>query len=57
MLTNQLNSIARDDVKIMNRADLTNRLVAKLRHEEAVIGGIGHTNWDLWESGQRPQNV
>ena len=55
MLTNQLNSIARDDVKIMNRADLTNRLVAKLRHEEAVIGGIGHTNWDLWESGQRPQ--
>jgi thiamine pyrophosphate-dependent acetolactate synthase large subunit-like protein len=40
----------------MNRSDLTRRLVAKLKQEEAVIGGIGHTNFDLWASGQRPQN-
>ena len=40
----------------MNRFDLTRRLVAKLRREEAVIGGIGNTNFDLWSAGQRPQN-
>ncbi len=56
MPTNQMNTNSRDAVKIMNRADLTKRLVSKLHAEEAVIGGIGHTNWDLWVSGQRPQN-
>jgi thiamine pyrophosphate-dependent acetolactate synthase large subunit-like protein len=40
----------------MNRFELTRRLVAKLRHEEAVIGGIGNTNFDLWAAGRRPQN-
>ena len=40
----------------MNRFDLTSRLVAKLKHEEAVIGGIGNTNFDLWSAGHRPQN-
>ena len=40
----------------MNRFDLTKRLVGKLKHEEAVIGGIGNANFDLWASGQRPQN-
>ncbi len=40
----------------MNRFDLTSRLVAKLKHEEAVIGGIGNTNFDLWAAGHRPQN-
>jgi thiamine pyrophosphate-dependent acetolactate synthase large subunit-like protein len=40
----------------MNRFDLTRRLVAKLRGEEAVVAGIGNTNFDLWASGQRPQN-
>jgi thiamine pyrophosphate-dependent acetolactate synthase large subunit-like protein len=30
--------------------------VAKLHADEAVIGGIGNTNFDLWASGQRPQN-
>ena len=25
-------------------------------NEEAVIGGIGNTNFDLWAAGQRPQN-
>src|SRR5512133_292380 len=49
-------SQARAGAKIMNRSDLTRRLVARLRKEEAVIGGIGHTNFDLWAAGQRPQN-
>ena len=42
--------------KVMNRADLTRRLVARLKAGEAVIGGIGNTNFDLWASGQRPEN-
>ncbi|HZQ12957.1 MAG TPA: thiamine pyrophosphate-dependent enzyme [Pseudolabrys sp.] len=44
------------NAKVMNRFELTKRLVAQLKHEEAVIGGIGNTNFDLWSSGQRPQN-
>jgi thiamine pyrophosphate-dependent acetolactate synthase large subunit-like protein len=40
----------------MNRFELTKRLTAQLKHEEAVIGGIGNANFDLWSSGQRPQN-
>jgi thiamine pyrophosphate-dependent acetolactate synthase large subunit-like protein len=56
MSTPDFGSIGRDAAKVMNRADLTRRLVARLKHEEAVIGGIGHTNFDLWASGQRPQN-
>src|SRR5271163_3713987 len=44
------------NTKVMNRFDLTSRLVAKLKNEEAVVGGIGNTNFDLWASGQRPQN-
>jgi len=44
------------NLKVMNRLDLTKRLVARLKRDEAVIGGIGNTNFDLWEAGQRPQN-
>jgi thiamine pyrophosphate-dependent acetolactate synthase large subunit-like protein len=44
------------NTKVMNRFDLTSRLVTKLKHEEAVIGGIGNTNFDLWAAGHRPQN-
>ena len=44
------------NTKVMNRFDLTSRLVARLKHEEAVIGGIGNTNFDLWSAGHRPQN-
>jgi len=44
------------NAKVMNRFELTTRLVAQLKHEEAVIGGIGNANFDLWSSGQRPQN-
>ena len=44
------------NAKVMNRSELTKRLVGQLKHEEAVIGGIGNANFDLWASGQRPQN-
>ena len=46
----------RDQAKVMNRFDLTKRLVARLKHDEAVIGGIGYTNFDLWAAGRRAQN-
>jgi len=44
------------NVKVMNRFDLTKRLVAQLKHDEAAIGGIGNANFDLWACGPRPQN-
>jgi thiamine pyrophosphate-dependent acetolactate synthase large subunit-like protein len=44
------------NAKVMNRFELTKRLVAQLKRDEAVIGGIGNANFDLWVSGQRPQN-
>jgi thiamine pyrophosphate-dependent acetolactate synthase large subunit-like protein len=44
------------NAKVMNRFDLTKRLVGKLDRDEAVIGGIGNSNFDLWMAGQRPQN-
>jgi thiamine pyrophosphate-dependent acetolactate synthase large subunit-like protein len=43
------------NTKVMNRFDLTQRLVAKLK-DEAVIGGIGNANFDLFGAGKRPQN-
>jgi len=50
------NQIPAHNTKVMNRFDLTSRLVAKLNKQEAVIGGIGNTNFDLWAAGHRPQN-
>jgi len=44
------------NTKVMNRFDLTSRLIGRLKNEEAVIGGIGNTNFDLWAAGHRPQN-
>lgn len=44
------------NTKVMNRFDVTKRLIAKLKHEEAVVGGIGNTNFDLWAAGHRAQN-
>jgi thiamine pyrophosphate-dependent acetolactate synthase large subunit-like protein len=44
------------NTKVMNRFDITSRLVGRLKQEEAVIGGIGNTNFDLWAAGHRPQN-
>jgi thiamine pyrophosphate-dependent acetolactate synthase large subunit-like protein len=51
----------RDQAKIMNRFDITKRMVGLLHHDEAVIGGIGYTNFDLWAAseaagGRRQQN-
>jgi thiamine pyrophosphate-dependent acetolactate synthase large subunit-like protein len=46
----------RATAKVFNRTELTKRLVAQLSHEEAVIGGIGNTNFDLFAAGHRPQN-
>src|SRR5438132_9960133 len=43
-------------LRVLNRADLTKRLVAKLKREEAVVAGIGNTNFDLYAAGHRPQN-
>lgn len=40
----------------MNRYDLIKRLVSKLTENDAVIGGIGNNNFDLWATGQRQQN-
>jgi thiamine pyrophosphate-dependent acetolactate synthase large subunit-like protein len=48
--------IGSGNAQVMNRFELTKRLVAKLPGEEAVVGGIGNTNFDLWSAGQRPQN-
>lgn len=47
---------AAHNAKVMNRFELTKRLVGQLKHDEAVIGGIGNANFDLWATGQRPQN-
>jgi thiamine pyrophosphate-dependent acetolactate synthase large subunit-like protein len=54
-MNKQADTSARN-TKIMNRFDLTSRLIAKLKNEEAVVGGIGNTNFDLWATGHRPQN-
>ena len=47
---------AKRNTKMMSRFELTTRLVSKLKNEEAVIGGIGNSNFDLWNAGRRPQN-
>ncbi|MCK6451876.1 MAG: thiamine pyrophosphate-dependent enzyme [Alphaproteobacteria bacterium] len=56
MTTPELESRGRGNAKVMNRFDVTKRLVGRLKDEEAVIGGIGNTNFDLWAAGHRPQN-
>jgi len=56
MTQTQTGAIGAHNAKIMNRFDLTQRLVGQLKRDEAVIGGIGNANFDLWASGQRPQN-
>jgi thiamine pyrophosphate-dependent acetolactate synthase large subunit-like protein len=44
------------DLTVFNRTELTKRLVGKLTREEAVVAGIGNTNFDLFAAGHRPQN-
>src|ERR1700727_600998 len=48
--------VSREQAKTMNRFDITKRMVALLRRDEAVVGGSGYTNFDLWAVGHRPQN-
>src|SRR5436190_17387712 len=43
-------------LQVFNRTALTRRLVDKLAREEAVVGGIGNSNFDLFAAGHRPQN-
>ncbi len=43
-------------VEVLNRTEITKRLVAKLIGGEAVVGGIGNTNFDLYAAGHRPEN-
>jgi len=42
--------------RILNRTMLTQRLVQRLKHDEAVVAGLGNTNFDLIAAGLRPQN-
>src|ERR1700760_4350187 len=46
--------VGRDQAKAMNRYDITKRLIGLLHHDEAVIGGIGYTNFDLWAASEAP---
>jgi thiamine pyrophosphate-dependent acetolactate synthase large subunit-like protein len=44
------------NTKVMNRFELTSRLVKRLDDQTAVVAGIGNTNFDLWAAGRRPAN-
>lgn len=41
---------------LMNRSKQTAVVVAALKPEDIVVGGIGNNNFDLWASGRRPRN-
>jgi thiamine pyrophosphate-dependent acetolactate synthase large subunit-like protein len=55
MVSSTLTELPRTN-HLLNRFDLLKRLHAKLKRDEAVIGGIGNNNFDLWVAGRRPQN-
>lgn len=44
------------NAKRMNRAALVRQLVSRIGDDPAVIGGIGHSNFDLWAAGHRARN-
>jgi thiamine pyrophosphate-dependent acetolactate synthase large subunit-like protein len=44
----------REQARVMNRYDIIKRMIGLLHHEEAVIGGIGYTNFDLWAASDSP---
>src|SRR3974390_1981836 len=56
MTQTKTGAIGAHNAKVMNRFELTKRVVDKLKREEAVVAGIGNANFDLWACGQRPQN-
>ena len=41
---------------MLSRTTLTRRLVQRLTNEEAVVAGLGNTNFDFIVAGHRPQN-
>src|SRR6201996_8766688 len=45
---------SRAQAKVMNRYDITRRMIGLLHQDEAVIGGIGYTNFDLWAASDTP---
>ncbi len=47
--------VNRAQAKVMNRYDITSRMIKLLRQDEAVIGGIGYTNFDLWAASDSAQ--
>jgi thiamine pyrophosphate-dependent acetolactate synthase large subunit-like protein len=47
--------VGRDQAKVMNRYDIMCRLIGLLKQDEAVIGGIGYTNFDLWAASAGPE--
>jgi len=49
-------SSERKSAQTLSRMALTKRLVQRLTREEAVVAGIGNTNFDLYAVGHRPQN-
>jgi thiamine pyrophosphate-dependent acetolactate synthase large subunit-like protein len=49
-------SNTRDSVKTLNRSALTELLVQRLKHQEAVVAGLGNTNFDLIAAGHRSEN-
>ncbi|MPZ55382.1 MAG: hypothetical protein GEU91_02565 [Rhizobiales bacterium] len=49
-------TVEKASARVLNRAALTRRLVEILKHDEAVVAGIGNTNFDLWAAGHRKQN-
>jgi thiamine pyrophosphate-dependent acetolactate synthase large subunit-like protein len=46
----------RNSTTTLSREALTQRLVGRLKHDEAVVAGIGNSNFDLIAAGHRPQN-
>src|ERR1700742_1840791 len=44
----------REQAKVMNRYDITQRMVGLLNADAAVVGGIGYTNVDLWAASETP---
>lgn len=46
--------VGREQAKVMNRFDITRRMIGLLHQDEAVIGGIGYTNFDLWAASETP---
>jgi len=56
MTAKQTGAVGAHNAKVMNRFDLTKKLVGQLKRDEAVVAGIGNANFDLWATGNRPQN-